>query len=81
MTKTAIHDLFGRNKTAREIDAALSILLELGRIEKRADQTQGKQGRPPVIYSITAYEKNELNEKSLSASEPAGLNSFNSFNS
>lgn len=81
MTKTAIFNLCGRNKTAREIDAALSILLELGRIEKRADQTPGKQGRPTEIYSLTAYEKNELNEKSLSASEPGALNSFNSFNS
>ncbi|MEO7658011.1 MAG: DUF3987 domain-containing protein, partial [Pyrinomonadaceae bacterium] len=81
MTKTAIFDLCGRNKTAREIDAALSTLLELGRVEKRLNQIPGRQGRPTETYSITAYEKNELNEKSFSASESGGLNSFNSFNS
>lgn len=61
LAKTDIHVITGRNRSAREIDAALELLQQLGRIKKVIDHTPGKQGRPPEIFR-TANERNELNE-------------------
>ncbi len=81
LAKTEIHNLCGRNRTAKEIDAALELLLELGRIGKVTAHTPGKQGRPLEIFRITANEFNEFNELSIPDGDHSGLNSFNSFNS
>lgn len=81
LTKTAIFDLCGRNKTAAEIDSALELLSELGRIEKRSEQGGGKPGRPTAIYTLRSYEENELNEKTPTDRRYEGIISFNSFNS
>lgn len=78
LTKTEIHNLCGRNRPAKEIDAALELLLELERIEKL---TQKTAGRPLEIFKITTNEKNELNKKTIPNGELGGLNSLNSFNS
>lgn len=72
VSKKDIHDLLGRNRPASEISAALDLLRELGRIENRVDHAAGKPGRPSEIFKIRGYEKNELNEKTIAASEPAG---------
>jgi DNA replicative helicase MCM subunit Mcm2 (Cdc46/Mcm family) len=42
MTKTDIRDLFQRNQTANRINEALSLLLELGRIEVEKKETKGR---------------------------------------
>lgn len=73
--KTDIHDLCGRNRTAKEIDAALELLLELERIEKTMQQTAG---RPREVFRITAHEINEEYERSNADRD---LNSFISSNS
>lgn len=78
LTKTAIFDLCGRNKTAREIDAALAILIELGRAEKRLDCVEGKPGRPSEVFTLKTY---ELNEVIPANGQTKGIASFNSFNS
>jgi hypothetical protein len=59
LTKTALFDLCGRNKSAAEIDAALNLLIELGRIEKRVKNTDGKRGRPAEVFTLKNYELNE----------------------
>jgi len=75
LTKTEINNLFNRNRTAKEIEAALQTLLELERIEKVEEKTLG---RPREVFKVLGYEINELNEKSHSQSQKGGLNSFNS---
>jgi hypothetical protein len=44
VTRTEVRDLFSRNKKAREIDRALTVLEEAGRL-RRAESTDGR-GRP-----------------------------------
>jgi predicted transcriptional regulator len=51
LTKTEISNHFNRNRTAKEIEAALQTLLELERIEKVEEKTQG---RPREIFRICA---------------------------
>ena len=51
LSKTEISNLFNRNRTAKEIEAALQTLLELNRIEKAEEKTPG---RPRVAFKITA---------------------------
>lgn len=63
LSKTEISNLFNRNRTAKEIEAALQTLLELSRIEKVEEKTQG---RPREVFKVSSYEKNELNEISMS---------------
>jgi predicted transcriptional regulator len=65
LSKTEISNLFNRNRTAKEIEAALQTLLELNRIEKVEEKTSG---RPREVFKILAYEKDELNELSMSES-------------
>lgn len=78
LSKTEISKLFNHNRTAKEIEAALQTLIDLERIEKIVEKTQG---RPREIFKILIYEINEINEKSFSQSQNGELNSFNSFNS
>lgn len=78
LSKTEISNIFNRNRTAKEIEAALQNLLELERIKKVEEKTQG---RPREVFAVTPNEKDELNELSISKSQNNGLNSFNSSNS
>ncbi len=48
VTRSEVRDLFSRNKKAREIDRALTVLEEAGRL-KRASQADGR-GRPAEIW-------------------------------
>jgi hypothetical protein len=43
MTKTGISHLFGRNKSAERIARALSLLLSLGRVRRKTQETGGRQ--------------------------------------
>jgi hypothetical protein len=49
VTRTQVSDLFSRNKKAREIDRALTALVEAGRLERREQRT-GSVGRPAVVW-------------------------------
>ncbi len=51
LSKTEISNHFNRNRTAKEIEAALQTLLELERIEKAEEKTQG---RTKEIFRISA---------------------------
>jgi hypothetical protein len=42
MSRTEIRDLFGRNKKADRINAALASLLRLGRVRREHDKTGGR---------------------------------------
>ncbi len=59
LSKTEISNHFNRNRTAKEIEAALQTLLELNRIEKVEEKTQG---RPREVFKVSANEINEINE-------------------
>lgn len=48
VSRTEVRDLFSRNKKSREIDRALTVLVESGRIE-RQEHSDGK-GRPTEIW-------------------------------
>jgi hypothetical protein len=48
VTRSEVRDLFSRNKKAREIDRALTVLEEAGRL-KRTSQADGR-GRPGEIW-------------------------------
>ena len=47
--RTQVSDLFSRNKKAREIDRALTALVEAGRLERGELRTAGP-GRPAVVW-------------------------------
>jgi hypothetical protein len=49
VTRTQASDLFSRNKKAREIDRALTALVEAGRLEPGEVRTGGA-GRPAVVW-------------------------------
>jgi len=49
VTRTQVSDLFSRNKKAREIDRALTALVEAGRLERGETRTGGA-GRPAVVW-------------------------------
>ena len=49
VTRTQVSDLFSRNKKAREIDRALTALVEAGRLE-RGELRSGAPGRPAVVW-------------------------------
>jgi predicted transcriptional regulator len=51
LSKTEISNHFNRNRTAKEIEAALQTLLELERIEKVEEKTQG---RTKEIFRVSA---------------------------
>ncbi len=48
VSRTEVRDLFSRNKKSREIDRALTVLVESGRLERR-EHSDGK-GRPTEIW-------------------------------
>lgn len=48
VTRTEVRDLFSRNKKAREIDRALTVLEEAGRLQ-RTTTTDGR-GRPAETW-------------------------------
>ena len=50
LTRNEIRDLFSRNRTAAEIENALAVLLELGRVEVAQEETGG---RPALRYRAT----------------------------
>ncbi len=60
LTKTQIRDVFQRNTSASQINLALKILLELGRIEVFKRETDG---RPCEIFGVRHYDKNDFNDK------------------
>ena len=47
MTRTAISELFGKNRSAAEIGRALAVLLERGLVRFETEESDGKPGRPP----------------------------------
>lgn len=49
VTRTQVSDLFSRNKKAREIDRALTALVEAGRLE-RGEHRTGGAGRPATVW-------------------------------
>jgi hypothetical protein len=53
VTRTQVSDLFSRNKKAREIDRALSALVEAGRLERGENRT-GSTGRPAALWRPVA---------------------------
>ena len=65
ITRSEIRDLFGRNKTKAEIDAALSTLVAAGRIE-RAVLTG--RGRPAEVWSPHPGERPEAQPAARGAS-------------
>jgi hypothetical protein len=62
LSRTAISDLFGRNLSRRELDRAVSALVDADRVEVVIDRT-GQRGRPrEVIFLRDNNETNESNE-------------------
>jgi hypothetical protein len=53
ITRSQVSDLFSRNKKAREIDRALTALVEAGRLE-RGEHRTGAVGRPAVVWRPVA---------------------------
>ena len=62
LTKTQIRDLFQRNASAYQVNAALKLLIELGKIESIKKPTEG---RASEIYRARRYDKNDINDKSI----------------
>ena len=62
LTKTQIRDLLQRNASAYQVDSALKMLIELGRIEFNKEQTGG---RPSENYFARRYDKNDINDKTI----------------
>jgi hypothetical protein len=54
MTRTAISDLFGRNRTSDQIGATLGMLLKQGCVTFRVEETGG---RPAETWSATGGSK------------------------
>jgi hypothetical protein len=54
MTRTAIRDIFKRNKSTEEIDALLNLLAGMGKIRKAPGDSNGGPGRPSEIWEPTA---------------------------
>lgn len=61
LTRTQVSDLFGRNKTAGELNRALELLQERARVRARKEVTDGRT--VTRYFLVLGYEKNELNEK------------------
>ena len=55
VTRTQVSDLFSRNKKAREIDRALSALVDAGRLE-RGEQRSAGAGRPAAVWRLPDVE-------------------------
>jgi len=65
LTKTQLRDLFQRNASASQINAALKLLVELGKIEFIKEETDG---RPREIYLARQHDKNDINDKTIETS-------------
>ncbi len=65
LTKTQIRDLFNRNASANQINLALRLLIELGKVEVLKEETDG---RPREVFITKAYAKNDINDKSIGTS-------------
>lgn len=65
LTKSNIRDLFQRNASASQINAALKLLLELGRVEFIKEETDG---RPREIFMARRYDRNDINDKTMKVS-------------
>ena len=65
LTKTQIRDLFQRNQSASQVNSALRLLIELGKVEVLKEETDG---RPREIFIAKAYAKNDINDKSIGTS-------------
>lgn len=61
MTKTEIINYFNRNRTAREIENALDLLLHSNKVEKIVEKTLG---RPREIFRLIDSEENEISVES-----------------
>jgi DNA replicative helicase MCM subunit Mcm2 (Cdc46/Mcm family) len=64
LNKTQIRDLFQRNASAGQINSALKLLIELGRINVIKEETDG---RPREVFKLKLYDKNDFNDKSIQA--------------
>ena len=64
LTKTQIRDLFQRNASANQVNAALKLLIELGKVEVFKEETEG---RPREIYLARRHDKNDINDKIMGA--------------
>ena len=53
LTRTQIRDLFKRNKTAVEIEAALRLLVERGKARRSMRPPSGGDGRPVEVWEAT----------------------------
>jgi 5S rRNA maturation endonuclease (ribonuclease M5) len=62
LTKTQIRDLLQRNASASQVNTALKLLIELGRIEVTKEETDG---RPRENYQTRRYDQNDINDKSI----------------
>ncbi|MGI9036366.1 MAG: primase C-terminal domain-containing protein [Pyrinomonadaceae bacterium] len=65
LTKTQIRDVFQRNTSAGQINSALKLLIELGKLEIIKEQTDG---RPREIYRARQHDKNDINDQSIGTS-------------
>jgi DNA replicative helicase MCM subunit Mcm2 (Cdc46/Mcm family) len=62
LTKTQIRDLLQRNASASQVNTALKLLIELGRIEVIKEETDG---RPREVFRSRQYDQNDINDKSI----------------
>ncbi len=65
LTKTQIRDLLQRNASASQVNSALKLLVELGKIGVIKEETDG---RPREIYRARHNDKNDINDKSVGMS-------------
>lgn len=62
LSRTNIRDLFHRNLKENQINTALTLLLELGRVEVFKEKTDG---RDREIFTARLHDKNDINDKSI----------------
>ncbi len=62
LTKTDIRDLLQRNANASQVNTALKMLIELGRLTVIKEQTDG---RPREIFLARQYDINDINDKTI----------------
>ena len=62
LTKTQIRDLFQRNASSSQVNVALKMLIELGRVEVIKQKTDG---RTAEIFLARRYDNNDINDKNM----------------
>ncbi len=62
LTKTQIRDLFQRNASANQVNAALKLLIEVGKIKVIKEETDG---RPRELYRARHNDINDINDQSI----------------